>query len=60
MTGSYCRYSFQSFYREPTEQSGQAVFNWHVEGSDHNKEERCEYGTKPLPAWKRWVTFIRK
>jgi hypothetical protein len=56
-TGSYCRYSFQSFHREPIEQATQAFFNWHVQGSAYNKEETCEYGTGPPSIWKRWLSF---
>lgn len=58
-TGSYCRYSFQSFYREPLEQTnGQAFFNWHTQSTNYNREENCEYSESPLSFWRHWFGWL--
>jgi hypothetical protein len=44
-TGKYCTYHFKCFHREPGNWNP-AVFNWHIQGWDYNREQRCDYGIR--------------
>jgi hypothetical protein len=41
-TGGYCHYSFQCFHREPGSSKTEAFFNWHTQGLEYNREEKCK------------------